>query len=183
MNVTKMSSERSLVLLIDVQEGLAKVIWEAEARIARARFLLEMARLLEVPILATEQNPTKMGATVAALQGFASETFAKQSFSACGSAELVAAVQRLERDQIILVGCETHICVTQTGLDLQRMGLEVAVAEDAVAARSESRHRPGLARLERSGVDAIHTEAIAYEWLGTADHPKFRDALAIVKAN
>lgn len=179
----KLDPSQSFVLVVDVQGALSKAIWEMDRTVDRCRFLARIARLLDVPVLATEQNPSRMGATVPELAELVEETFAKMAFSALGSTELMSRLQSLGRRQAVVVGIETHICVSQSALGLLELGYEVAVCPDAVSARSVDRHKLGMERIRDAGVVPAHTEAVAYEWLGAADHPKFRDALAIVKAH
>lgn len=90
-------------------------------------------------------------------------------------------LEDLAPKQVVLVGIETHICMLQTALDLLRIGKQVFVVGDAVGARSAERHEMGLRRIEAAGAVIVHSESIVYEWLGTAEHPRFRDVLALVK--
>jgi nicotinamidase-related amidase len=174
--------QRCLVLVVDVQEALLSSIFEIDRVVARASFLIQIANLLEVPVLATEQNPSKMGGTEPSLAALLPQPFPKMAFSACGSPEAMTALEATGRRQIIVVGIETHICVSQTAHDLLDRGYEVAVCPDAVSARSIERHKLGMERIRDAGAVPAHTEAVAYEWLRSADHPKFRDALKIVKS-
>lgn len=174
-------AEDSFLLLVDVQEALAGSIWEMDRVMNRCHFLLESARELGVPIVVTEQNPERMGRTVAALSAFASAPHAKMAFSAYGCEACVADINALDRTQAIVIGIETHICVSQTAHDLLRSGFEVAVCPDAVSARNTERHKLGMERIRDAGIMPAHTESVVYEWLGSASHAKFRDVLKIVK--
>src|ERR1700759_2040636 len=112
-----LSAERSLLLLIDLQQRLMPVIHDAGAVTARAARLAEAAQLLDVPVIATEQYPAGLGPTVQALAGYPRATLAKTSFSAAGDPgfqELVPAGTR----EVVIAGVETHVCVLQTALDL-----------------------------------------------------------------
>lgn len=158
-------------------------IWEAERVLARSSFLLQAANLLEVPVLATEQNPGRMGGTdPRVLSHLKSTALPKMSFSCCGSGDFMAQLSALGRRQAILVGIETHICVSQTAVDLLNGGFEVMVCPDAVSARTVEMHKLGMERMRDSGTLPIHTEAVAYEWMGSSEDARFRDMLALVKA-
>jgi nicotinamidase-related amidase len=87
------------------------------------------------------------------------------------------------RKTVIVVGIETHICVSQTCLDLLDAGYAVAVCPDAASARTQDRHKLGMERLRDAGVVPIHTEALVYEWMVSANHPQFRDILQVVKSS
>jgi nicotinamidase-related amidase len=174
---------RSALLVIDVQPTLMPLIHEGERVIDRIGFLLEVARLLDVPVLATEQNPSRMGTTHEALAPLVADPapFAKMCFGACGCEPFMAALDATGRRQVVVTGLETHICVSQTAQGLLEAGYEVVVCPDAVSSRSLERHKLGMERIRDAGCVPAHSEAVAYEWLGTADHAKFREALAIVK--
>lgn len=175
--------ERSLLLLIDFQERLVPAIAEGGARVARARLLLDVARILEVPVLASEQYPKGLGPTVPALRGRldAGEIHAKLTFS-CGRDESLRAAMRASgRDQLVIAGVETHVCVLQTALDLRSRGREVFVVADATGSRDEERRRLGLERMRHEGVRILHSEMAAFEWLGQAGTDLFRKVAPLLK--
>jgi len=149
--------------------------------VSRIAFLTKIARLLDIPLLTTEQNPGRMGVTVGHLAD--NNAFAKMCFSAGGCTGFMDALQATGRDQVVLTGVETHICVSLTAHALLDAGFGVVVCPDGVGARTLERHKLGMERIRDAGAVPAHTEAVAYEWLGTAEHPKFKDALAIVKAH
>jgi nicotinamidase-related amidase len=138
-----------------------------------------------VPVVATEQNAERMGGTEADLadllrnNGCAIES--KMTFSCCRTTVLESHLSGFDRRQIILAGIETHICVLQTAMQLVGRDAEVCIVGDAVSARSEQAHSLGIERMRQAGVVIAHSESIAYEWMGSADHPSFRDVLGVVK--
>jgi len=174
---------RSVLVIIDVQPLLSKTIFEMDRVLARTVFLAKIAKILDIPILATEQNPNRMGSTLPELASLAVSPlpFAKMSFSALGCTEFASALSACNRDQVVLTGLETHICVSQTAHGLLNQGLEVVVCPDAVSSRSLEAHKLGMERIRDAGAVPAHTESVAYEWLGTAEHPRFKEFLAIVK--
>ena len=139
--------------------------------------------MLGIPVLCTEQNPSRMGATVPELAPYVNNPppFAKMEFSALRCAEFVAAFEATGRTQVILVGLETHICISQTAHDLLLRDLDVIVCPDAVSARTLEAHKLGMERIRDAGAVPAHTESVVYEWLGTADRPEFKQVLAVVK--
>lgn len=170
----------SLLLIIDFQSRLMPSIADGDAAIANTRRLLEAAQLLDVPALFTEENPRGLGATVSELAPFATgRTVAKMSFDACREPDFLA--QARGRGQIVVAGCETHVCVLQTVLGLIDAGKRVALVRDAVGSRSEANKTAALERAARHGADIVTSEMVVFEWLGTAADPRFREALALVK--
>lgn len=176
---------QSLVVVIDVQPNFLKVIEGGEAVVTRTNFLLDVAELLGVPAFASEQVPDRMGGTEPGLSDKLRTMHApiegKGVFSALGCPGLLPWIEASGRAQIIMTGIETPICITQTTVQLLELGYDVILAYDAVGARSREMHELALGRLQQLGAQLAHTEAIAYEWMGTADHPRFRDVLALLK--
>ena len=175
--------EKSLLLVIDVQERFLSPIFESERVESRCKFLCEAATLFGIPVLATEQYPERMGGVVESLIPYVGNPRRKMEFSAFQDEEFVHLVKLSGRTQIIVVGIETHICVSQTCHDLLADGFEVVVCPDAVSARTQDRHKLGMERIRDAGIVPIHTEAIAYEWCHSAENPKFRNLLNIVKSS
>lgn len=181
MPLVRFIPEDSVLLVVDVQPTFMAGIFEGDRVQARTRFLAQVARLLEIPVLASEQNVDRMGVTDLEIAAHLDAVFPKMAFSCAGCEPLMHHLLRLGRRQVALVGIETHICVCQTAIDLTEQGFEVAVCPDGVSARSLERHKLGMERIRDSGVLPIHTEALAYEWMRTAEHPRFRDVLRLVK--
>jgi len=173
----------SVLVLVDLQQNMMAAIEDGDAVLARARYLARCARLLGVPVLATEQIPSKLGPTAAPIAELLAEgsLFAKASFSCTRSLDFMDALRGTWRKQVVLAGVEAHICVLQTALDLRAQGFDVTVAEDATGSRNAARKRAGLQRALSGGCQTAHTESIVYEWLGDANHEKFREVLQATK--
>ncbi len=183
MGRVMLDSRRSVLVLIDVQPSLTKTIFEMDRVLARSAFLLKVANILDVPILVTEQNPERMGCTVPELATLIPDTrpYAKMCFSAVRSPDFAGDLEQIARRQVVLIGIETHICVSQTAQDLLVRGFEVVVCPDAVSSRTLEAHKLGMERMRDAGVVPAHTESVAYEWIGAAEHPEFKRFLAVVK--
>jgi nicotinamidase-related amidase len=177
----RFTPEESVLFVIDIQGALLPSIHEIDRVVSRTAFLIKIAKLLGVPIVTTEQNPGRMGGTEVSLASLLDEPISKMAFSACGCHDVTSQLKRLNRKQAVLTGIETHICVSQTAHDLLEQDFTVGVCPDAVSARSLERHKLGMERIRDAGAIPAHTESIAYEWLKSADHPLFREALKIVK--
>lgn len=174
---------RSALIVVDVQDRLAAAMTAGEAAIARCAVLMKAARRLAVPIVMSEQYPKGLGATVAALAALApaDAAIAKLSFSCAGEPAFAARLATLERDQLVLCGMETHVCVLQSALGLAAAGACVAVVEDAVASRHPADKAAALRRLERAGVEIVTSEMVVFEWLGRAGTPEFKDLSALIR--
>lgn len=156
---------------------------DAERIVDRSIFLVKMAHLVGVPIIQSEHNPSRLGATESRLQAVIEpcQKVQKMDFGAASTDSFMSALRQTDRKSVVLFGIETHICVVQTVCGLISAGYEVFACVDAMGSRTPDRHQAGLERLKFAGAILTHTESVAYEWLRTASNPKFRDALAIVK--
>jgi len=178
----KILAEDAVIVVIDEQPTFLAAIHEAERVVHRTQFLLEAAKLLGIPVLATEQYPERMGGTHEAIAPLVSQPIVpKMAFSAAGAEAFVAQLEATQRNQVVLVGIESHICVTQTAVDLLGAEYDVFMAEDAISARSAGMHAVAMQRLRDIGAVITHTESVVYEAMGGADHAAFRDVLGLVK--
>ena len=179
----KLDPQKCVLAVIDIQPLLTRTIFESSRVLERVAFLAKAAKVLEIPILATEQNPYRMGRTCEELLPLLDEanTFSKMSFSAFGCEAFVSRLQELGRSQVILVGMETHICVSLTASDLLDRDYEVVVCPDAVSSRTMERHKLGMERIRDAGAVPAHSEAVVYEWVESADAPSFKPILQLVK--
>jgi nicotinamidase-related amidase len=171
----RLTAANSVLVVIDVQDKLLAKIPTAAALVRNAGFLIDAARLLGVPVSATEQYPKGLGPTTPELaRRLPADRPAKTAFSCCGAAGFLADLRGLARPNVVLAGMETHVCVGQTALDLLDAGLTVFLPVDALAARSAVDHDAALRRLERAGAIPTTAEAVAFEWVGDAAHPQFK---------
>ncbi|MES1976786.1 MAG: isochorismatase family protein [Pseudomonadota bacterium] len=205
-----LDADDSQLVLVDYQTRLMPVIFENELVIANAVRLARMAEIMQVPVWATEQNPDKLGPNVAPLQAVieaaAGRTLAKMHFSAVadglgewlrppvrkpaqgGNARSLpkhlqkAAPEEEEgRSMIVIAGCEAHVCLMQTALDLLEEEFDVWVVTDACSSRTERNRDAAFDRLAGAGAELVTTEMVAFEWLGTAEHPAFKDVQGLIK--
>lgn len=175
-----MSAEKSTLLVIDFQKRLMPAIHEGEATIANAGRLIEAARLLDVPTLFTEQYPKGLGTTVDALAGPGIDVVEKLAFSA-GRADGFQGRLPKDRPDIVVTGCEAHVCVLQSVLDLLDDGHKVYLVADATSSRRPENRQAAIARMERHGAEIVTTEMVIFEWLSTAAHPRFKETTALIK--
>lgn len=171
--------ERSLLLVIDFQARLMPAIHDAETALRNAGRLLEAARMLDVPCLFTEQNPEGLGPTVEQLTIGAAPVVQKQFFAACGEEGFTDRIPASA--QVIVTGCEAHVCVLQTVLGLLDAGRQVHVVRDAIGSRKPESKETALRRMEKHGAEIVTTEMVVFEWLKTAEHPRFREVAALIR--
>lgn len=192
-----LDAQHSQVVLVDYQQKLMPVIFEADFVVANALRLAKIAQLLQVPVWGTEQIPAKLGHNEPELRELCLHTLEKTHFSgvpdglldvlrgepaACGRSGKASANQALpERSSIVVAGCETHICLMQTALDLLSAGLEVWVVADACSSRTERNRDAAFDRLAAAGAELTTTEMVAFEWMRDSAHPAFRNVQRLIK--
>ena len=195
-----LDAEESQLVLVDYQIRLMPAMLDSATAIANAVRLAKLAALVNVPAFLTEQNPSKLGETVPEIrQAFevAPRVLSKMQFSAVeeglgdwlqpeppqapkGNARsLPRHLQKPqpgaeERKTIVLAGCEAHICLMQTALDLLEDEFEVWVVTDACSSRTERNRDAAYDRLAGAGAELVTAETAAFEWIRTADHPDFK---------
>jgi nicotinamidase-related amidase len=164
-----LSRERAALVIVDVQEGFRPyAVFEGVA--AACAKLLAAARILDVPVLASEQYPKGLGHTAPEV-GLRDEPRIEKTVFSAARAE---GFEIAGRDQAIVCGIEAHVCVSQTVHDLLDDGLEVHVPADAVGSRHEIDYERGLERLERAGAVVSTVEAALFELLERAGTPEFK---------
>jgi nicotinamidase-related amidase len=175
-----MSAADTALLVIDVQEKLLPKIVAPEILVRNVAFLIDAARLLDMPVQATEQYPRGLGPTVPELARRLPERPDKVAFSCCAVASIVDFFHREARPKIVLAGIEAHVCVQQTALDLLALGFRVYVPIDAVSSRFAIDRDQALHRLERTGAILTTAESCVFEWIGSAGHPRFKQLSALI---
>jgi nicotinamidase-related amidase len=172
----------AVLVVVDVQGKLARLMHEAEALFDQLSRLIRGARALDLPIIVTEQNPDGLGPTIPELAPLLPpERIAKRAFSCGGEPAFLAALEATGRRQVLVAGIEAHICVYQTAADLASRGYEVEVVSDAVSSRTAANRAVGLERMRQAGARVTSVEMALFELLGAADGDAFKAILRIVK--
>lgn len=177
----QMSALDTGLLVIDVQEKLVPKIAGAAGMVRNIAFLLDVAKVLGVPVQATEQYPRGLGKTIPELLPHLPERAEKVAFSSCAVPAVAETFHRLARPKVVLAGIETHVCVLHTALDLLAGGFRVFLPVDAVGARYRIDHDTALRRLEQAGAVLTTTEGCAFEWMGGANHQGFKEVSLLVQ--
>lgn len=174
-----MKAEQSTLVLIDVQERLMPAIAHGEEVVDRCLTLATIAGLLGVPIVATEQLPEKLGHNLEDIRELCDQVISKDHFDACGDGLIDQLPQG--RQEIVISGCETHVCMLQTALSLLDAGYTVWVVADATGSRNEFDRDVALDRLAQNGARIVTLEMVAFEWMKNSKHPHFRDVQNLIK--
>lgn len=169
------SAERSVLLLVDLQERLYPAIDQGAQIVEHNLWLTRLAQRLSVPVICTEQYPQGLGPTVPALRALLPESamVEKIHFSAASEGGVFDAPGG-NRTQFVVTGTEAHVCVLQTVIGLLDSGRHVFVVDEAVGSRRPSDKALALARMRGHGADIVSREMVAFEWLRQAGSETFR---------
>lgn len=198
-----LDASQSQLVLVDYQARLMPAIFEADAAAANAVRLAQFAKLFDVPAWGTEQNPSKLGENLPEIRALCRQTLAKMHFSGVeeglgewlrppvkapqGNARsLPKHLQKPagageERNTVVIGGCEAHVCLLQTALDLLEDEFDVWVVTDACSSRTERNRDAAFDRLAGAGAELVTTEMVGFEWLRTAEHPAFREFQGLIR--
>lgn len=173
----------SVGIVVDIQERLLPHIHDHEATTARCAMLIRGLRVLDVPLLITEQYVKGLGSTVPPIaEALGTYTASeKLTFSCCGDGAFESELLSLARHHVIVMGIEAHVCVQQTVLDLLATGNQVAVVEDCVSSRRENDKRVAIERMRQAGAIITTAESILFELLRKAGTDTFKQISALVK--
>jgi len=183
----RLDPKSTAVVVVDVQDRLAAAMppERLESVKRSARILVEAARLLGAPVLATEQYPKGLGKTLsevgAVLDAADAPRFEKTHFSACDASGFAERLRATGARAAIVIGMETHVCVYQTVRDLVASGIEVYVPIDGVASRRDDHRDTGLALCDRAGAIRTTSESVVFDWLERAEGDAFKQISKLVR--
>lgn len=205
-----LDADESQLVLVDYQIRLMPAVFEGEHVIDNAVLLARIARIMQVPVWGTEQMPDKLGAQVdavrLAIESAGGRMLTKAHFSAMADGlgdwlrppvrkipqggnvrslpkhlQKAAPAPEEGKNTIVIAGCEAHVCLMQTALELLEGEYEVWVVTDACGSRTERNRDAAFDRLAGNGAELVTTEMVAFEWMRSAEHPLFKEILGLVK--
>ncbi len=178
-----LKAENSVLVIVDVQGKLATLMHQRELFFENLLKIIKAVKVLGIPILWNEQIPDKLGRTIPEIQNILSELepLVKNTFSCCGNDNFMERMRAIDREQILLVGMETHVCVYQTAIDLVKLGYEVYLVADAVSSRTLENKHVGIEAMRFGGAKITTVEMALFEMLAVAEGDKFKQIIKIVK--
>ncbi|HKJ29598.1 MAG TPA: isochorismatase family protein [Desulfuromonadales bacterium] len=180
----KLDAEKAVLVVIDVQERLVPAMPEDIYLRLRntVAMLIEVAGLLGLPVVTTEQYPKGIGHTVPELAAACNETvIEKVSFGCCGEATFLEALKNTGRTQVLITGMEAHVCVYQTVLGLLEDGYYVHLIRDAICSRNKTDYLAGVANAGQAGAVVTTAETVMFQMLQESTHEQFRAVSKLVK--
>ena len=181
----RLKPSRAILIVVDVQELFRPLIHQMELVVANCSRLMRFSDRLDIPQIVTEHYPAKLGGTIESLASLAPnfDPVEKISFSCAGDAGFLSRLKSTRRDQVILCGIETHVCIYQTARDLLDEGYQVVIAADAVSSRQVTNRNLGLAYMRDLGAQVMTTEMVMFEIRRVARTDEFKSVSEILKEN
>lgn len=179
----RLKASDTVLVVVDVQERLARVMERREQVEAAIGVLIRAAKLHDIPIILTQQYTKGLGPTVPALSAELEgvEPVEKICFSCCGEEPFTRALDALGRRKVILTGMEAHICVLQTAIDLLDMDYTVHLPWDAVCSRTDGNRDAAIRFMERAGAIITASETTAFQILEKAGTPQFKEISSLLR--
>lgn len=185
MAFTKLNLDTCGLLVVDIQERLFGHVERSLEVLQATKTLVQAVKLLEVPIVVTEQVPEKMGSTLLALKEELPQAeypyYTKSTFSCLGEETIKQEILQKPYTHWILVGMEAHVCILQTAIDLLQAGKEVVIINDAITSRSIYDYSTAIAEMRDWGVRITSSETVLFELLKDSRSDKFKQISQLIK--
>jgi nicotinamidase-related amidase len=171
-----LEKDNAVLLIVDIQERLATVMGQKDQVVKNNQHLIELAKMLDIPVVVTEQYPKGLGKTVPELQAALPyyRPVEKMTFDCCGQPAFLPELKTIDRKTVILTGMETHICVLQTCLGLLKAGMNVHVVQDAICSRTKENWKAGIGFMRDAGAVITCTETVLFQLLKVAGTEEFK---------
>lgn len=178
-----LKKEDTALIVIDVQGSLAKQAQESDNLIYNVQTLIMAFQILEIPIIYMEQYPEGLGCSVSEISSLLSsnKVIAKTSFSGCGSNAFIEQLQAIDKNQLLICGIETHVCVYQTVVDLLDRDFYIEVISDAVSSRAKENRQLALNKMQQLGASLTSVEMCLFEILRNSKSDKFKEISRLLK--
>ena len=171
-----LSRQDVVLVIVDIQERLAVAMSERERVVSNCLHLIELCRLLDIPVILNEQYPKGLGPTVPEIKAALGELtpHEKLTFSCCGMGSFADSLKSTGRSKVVLVGMETHVCVVQTCIDLLDKGYVVHLVSDAMCSRTKDNYTTALEYMRDAGAVITCTETVLFQLLEKAGTEEFK---------
>jgi nicotinamidase-related amidase len=178
-----LTTDNTVLVVIDFQERLFPVMHDKEKLLRNVVKLIRGAKVLEIPILLTEQYPKGLGPTIPEIKELLPDLkpIEKVCFNCCDEEAFCRSLESLKRKQVLIAGIEAHICVYQTAMALKRAGYEVQVVGDCASSREPENKLASLFKMGAAGINPTTTEMALFELLRVAKGDKFKQISSIAK--
>lgn len=171
-----LDKENTVLAIIDVQDKLAVVMNDRNEVVKNCLHFVELAKMLEIPIVITEQYSKGLGSTVSEIRDAlpSYQPIEKLTFSCCDEPAFLNKIKQLNKKSVILTGMETHVCVLQTCIGLLKDGFNIHIVKDAVCSRTKENWQTGIEFMRDAGAVITCTETVLFQLLKIAGTEEFK---------
>ena len=171
-----LDKESAILLIVDIQDKLAAVMKERDKVVKNNLHLIELAKMINMPVMVTEQYPKGLGPTVPEIHEAlpAYHPIEKMTFDCCGQPAFLEAMKKQGKSHVVLTGMETHVCVLQTCIGLLKDGINVHVVQDAICSRTKENWKIGMEFMRDAGAVVTCTETVLFQLLKVAGTEEFK---------
>lgn len=171
-----LDKDNAALVIIDIQDRLAVTMKTKEEVINNCLHLIELSKMINMPIIVTEQYPKGLGQTVKEIREAlpAYKPIEKLTFSCCEEPAFMNEIRHLKKRNIILAGMETHICVLQTCVGLLKEGFKVHLVQDGACSRAKKNWKTGVEFMRDAGAVITCTETVLFQLLKIAGTEEFK---------
>ncbi len=173
--------KETLFLMIDIQEKFENVIFAMDEVLNNSNILNKASEILGIPLIITEQYPKGLGSTCESIYIPENTSVVEKFKFSSYTSEVAKIIEDYQKPNVVIYGVETHVCLTQTALELKANGYKVGIVADAVSSRHVDNKLYALTRLGDMGIQILTTEMILFELLNHAKHPKFKEISQLIK--
>ncbi len=175
-------AENTSAVLIDIQEKLLPVMHEKEMLEKNCAILIQGLKALSIPLIITQQYTKRLGDTIASLKALTNESaIDKMAFSCCDEPKFLEELEKYDRENVLVFGIESHVCVLQTAMDLTEAGYQVIVVTDCITSRKECDKEIALTRLQYEGAILTTYESILLELCRVSGTEQFKVISGLIK--
>jgi len=182
-DIRMISNNDSVLVIVDIQEKIIPKISDQHTVVSNVVTLIKSAGILNIPIVITEQYPKGLGPTIPEIKDLIIpwQPIEKICFSCFGNNNFSKKLKELKRDNLILCGIESHVCITQTALDGLKLNYSVFFVKDAISSRSKNNRETGFERMAQAGAISVSTEMVVFELLREAGTDKFKQIVSMIR--
>ena len=178
-----LSIHNSVLVIVDMQERIIPKIFDSRAVVGNAVTLIKSAEILNIPIIVTEQYPKGLGPTIPEIKDLIIpwQPIEKICFSCFSNNNFSKKLKGLGKNNLILCGIESHVCITQTALDGLKLNYAVFFVKDAISSRTKTNKETGFERMAQAGAIPVSTEMVVFELLREAGTDKFKQIVSMIR--
>jgi len=166
---------RACLIIFNMQLELVPLVWDNYQLAHDARWLADLCHTHGIPTILTQHK--KLGDLLPSVKAVtpSAQIFEKSHFSVVSEPHILNHLHDQQKNQLILAGAESHVCLLQSAIKLNQLGYEVFVVSDAISARSPSDNQAAINRLSSYACELISKDMIFFELIEHSERSNYLD--------